>query len=259
VRKGQALRPGTELEVEIAVLATALALEAEPAVAILFEDDWLVALDKPGGRPSHALRFEDRGTIANFLAARWPESRDASENPLDHGLVHRLDTGTSGVLLAARRRDAWAEARRQFRAREIGKRYLALVDGPLGEAGEVRRPIEPDPKNHRRVRVVTSTAPSAGARDATTRYRPLARYRDHTLLDVAITTGVMHQIRAHLSSIGHPVTGDPLYGPAAESIPARHWLHAATLELTHPGTAARLKIESPLPPDFTAKLATLPQ
>ncbi len=258
VRKGETFAGGSELEVEVCSTTDAeLAPEAEPAATVLYEDEWLVAVDKPAGRPSHALRLEDRGTIANFLAARYPETRAAGETPLEQGLVHRLDTGTSGVLLAARTREAWLELRRQFRGREVDKRYLALVAGSIAESGKVTRPIEPDPKNRRKVRVREEAG--SRSRPAITLYRPMTRYSDCTLLEVDIPTGVMHQIRAHLAAIGHPIVGDLLYGKAmsASLDSLRPLLHAASLEVTHPVRRERLRIESPLPRDFADVLARL--
>lgn len=258
LRKGETFAAGSELEIEVRASATAqLAPEAEPAPALLYEDRWLVAVDKPAGRPGHALGPEDRGTIANFLAARYPEMREAGSTPLEHGLVHRLDTDTSGVLLAARTREAWLELRRQFREREVEKRYLALVAGSIANADEIARPIEPDPRNRRKVRVSDETGPHT--RSAITHYRPIARYEGYTLLEVEITTGMMHQIRAHLAAIGHPVAGDSLYGRASPSSLAapRHLLHAAILVVTHPDRGDRLRIESPLPQDFADALTRL--
>ena len=248
------LVPGAELTAE---LEDAPVLEAEAALAIpvLYEDDAILVLDKPPGRPGHALRPGDRGTVANFLAARYPETRDASEDPLEHGLAHRLDTETSGVLLVARTREIWKELRDRFRRREVTKRYVALVIGNVDAPGEIDRPIAPHPRSRRRVRVVPpgETVPT-GARAAVTRYRPIARYAGATLLEIGMPTGVMHQIRAHLASIGHPVAGDRLYGaPADERIP-RHLLHAASIALRHPATGEPLHVESPLPEDFRAAL-----
>src|ERR1051325_10409308 len=141
-RKGDVLQGERWIDVELlASGALELPPEAEPAVDVLFEDSACIVLDKPPGRPGHALRSGERGTVANFIAARFPECVGAGDRPLEAGLAHRLDTDTSGVLLAARSRAAWQALRRQFRERRVDKRYLAIVHGVLGDAGEIRRPI----------------------------------------------------------------------------------------------------------------------
>lgn len=155
------------------------------------------------------------------------------------------------MLLVARTREAWLELRRQFRARKVGKRYLALVVGTVAKPGEITRPIAPDRRRRGRVRVVGEATPRARA--AITRFRPLGRYRDATLLEIDLVTGVMHQIRAHLASIGHPVVGDRRYGGSSDA--PRQLLHAAALDVAHPLSGERLRIESPLPEDFAAALA----
>ena len=258
VRKGEALPGGAELDVEVAGGTTrSLSPEAEPPVSILYEDESVVALDKPPGRPAHALTPDDRGTVANFLAARYPQAANASPNPLEQGLVHRLDSDTSGVLLAAKNREHWHDLRRKFREREIEKRYLALVTGVVRSPGKIASPIAPDPRNRRRVRVAASPDSDPRARPALTRYRPLATYDGSTLLEVEMPTGVMHQIRAHLASIGHPVVGDSLYGRNGAPKATRQLLHAVSLAFDHPATGRRMRIESPLPADFSAALREL--
>ncbi len=244
-RKGEMLAPGIEVEVEIESGPEALGVEPELAIPILHEDDALVVLDKPAGVPSHARRATDRGTVANFLVAHFPEIAAASEKPLEAGLVHRLDTGTSGVLAAARTREAWNELRRQFQARDVVKIYVALVAGRVAGARTIATAIAPDRRSRRRVRVVADDAPSA--REALTHVRPLGDRPGRTLVEVEIETGMMHQIRAHLASIGHPVVGDPLYG--GEPAP-RLMLHALRLELRHPVTGRRMRFESELPAEL---------
>ena len=244
-RKGEMLEAGAEIEVELETGPEAL--EPEPAldVTILHEDDALVAVDKAAGMPSHARRASDRGTVANFLVANFPGIAAASEKPLEAGLVHRLDTETSGVLMAARSREAWTAVRRQFQSREVGKIYVALVSGRIDRARTISTPLSNDPRSRRRVRVADDEARSA--RDAITHVRPLGGRLAGSLVEVEIETGVMHQIRAHLASIGHPVVGDPLYGGAEAS---RLMLHAHRLELLHPTTGRRVRIESPLPAEL---------
>jgi 23S rRNA pseudouridine1911/1915/1917 synthase len=251
-RKGDAISGGIDVEVAIEDLAAALVPEPDPRVPVLYEDEWLVALDKPAGRPGHALRPEDTGTVANFLAAVYPETASVGSNPLEHGLAHRLDTDTSGVLLAARTSAAWRHLRAQFRERSVGKRYLAIVDGKVTGPGESREPID-DRRGSPQVRVVSG---SGRGRKAITCWRPLVVGAEHTLLEVEIETGVRHQIRAHLAAAGHPVVGDRAYGHGGESA-ARQMLHAASIEITHPQSGDRARIASAPPPDFLECLTRL--
>ncbi len=260
-RKGDLVPADLELTIEVDVPAEdELPAEPDPAVAILYEDPACLALDKPALRPGHALRSGERGTVVNFLAARFPECLFAAERTLDGGLVHRLDTETSGVLVAARSRDAWLALRTQFRERSVRKRYLALVSGLVSQGGEVEWEIEADPRNRRRVRVLEpGRKRGERARPALTRYEVVSRYDAHTLLAVEIETGFRHQIRAHLAAIGHPVVGDTLYG-AKDAPPLgapRHLLHASAIEFTTPATGRRVRVESLLPQDFATVVKTL--
>ncbi len=249
-RKGDLLHAGDVVEIDPAALTAPLAVpEAELDLPVLYVDAALIAVDKPAGCPAVARDAADRGTAANFLVARAPETAAAGRTPLEAGLVHRLDTGTSGVLLAARDRAAWLNLRRQFAEQGVDKRYLAWVEGRVTAAGERHEPIAHHPRSARRM-VVCSDPHRAvhwHARPALTRYRPLEVGRRASLLEVTIPSGVRHQIRVHLAAAGHPVWGDPLYGtqPAARLL-----LHAARLAIRHPTDGRWLSIESPAPPDF---------
>ncbi len=256
-RKGEMIHGERILEVEVLEpFAPAIVAEPEPPVPLLVEHPSWVALDKPARRPSHALRAADRGTIANFIAARFPECVCAGDSPLEAGLVHRLDTATSGVILAARSREAWLALRRQFRAATFEKRYLAVVSGALAEPAAIDRPIAPHPRSRRKVLVLGEGDRNPGARTAVTRYRPLDVRREVTLLEVEIATGRMHQIRAHLAAIGHPVIGDVLYGEKAIA-EGRHLLHAARLGFDDPRDGRRVIVESAPPADFARALSRL--
>jgi 23S rRNA pseudouridine1911/1915/1917 synthase len=254
-KKGELLEPGAEVLVEIEPAALGdIAPEDDPAVSVLWEDEAVVALDKPPGRPSHALHPIDRGTIANVLAARYPETRSASPNPLERGLVHRLDTETSGVLLVGRSRDAWRNLREQFRARTVEKHYLALVQGAIAAPGEIDRRILQ--RGGGRVRVLPEGA--SGGQKARTLYRPIASLRGATLLEIELPTGAMHQIRAHLAAIGHPVLGDSRYGgPPAPGAATRLCLHARAIAFRHPRSGAWIQVKSPVPPDLAAAIEAL--
>ncbi len=229
--------------------------QPELPIRIVHADAFVVVADKPAGMPSHPLKPGERGTAANALVARFPELAGVGPHPREGGLVHRLDTDTSGLLLAARTEAAHTLLREQFTARTVEKGYLALVAGELHAGGEIALPLAHEgPK----MRAVSDPefAEEHGARPALTLFTPLERRRGFTLLEVQIPTGVMHQIRAHLAFIGHPLAGDTLYGGPSLPGLARHFLHAARLGLAHPD-GSRARFESALPPDLADVVGAL--
>jgi len=222
----------------------------ELELPVLYADASLVAVDKPAGISSVAAREGERQSAAAFLVARFPETRAAGSSPLEGGLVHRLDRDTSGLLLAARTPESYGELRRQFRAGEVLKEYLALVRGDLQRAGEVDVPIAHDSRHPSRMRLCPDPASQRQlrARLARTLYRPELRYGSCTLVRALARTGVRHQIRIHLASIGHPVIGDRIYGPRDVRPNPALALHATRICFFHPATGKPLRLESPLPP-----------
>ncbi len=229
--------------------------DADFPLVVLYEDASLVAVDKPAGRPSHPLRPGETGTVANALVARYPECAQASEDSREGGLCHRLDIETSGVLLAARTREAWHALRSAFGGRDVDKRYLALVTGPLAEEGEIELPLRHHPRHPDRVEPALPGA--EGAREAHSLFRVLGRAGEYSLVEVRILTGVLHQVRAHLAGVGAPLVGDTLYGGREEPGLSRFFLHARSLGFTHPVTGKALHVESPVPPELTAVLQRL--
>jgi len=249
--KGTRLRPGDR--VILPALAPTVAPEPELPLRVVHEDALLVAVDKPGGMASHALDPRERGTAAAFLLARYPEMVGVGD-PLAPGLLHRLDTGTSGLLLAARTPDAHRAVRAALRARLVEKRYLAIVSGPAHglEGVCVTVPLAHDPGDRRRM-IPASAGQRAWA--AATTLAVLVPGVERSLVRAMIRTGVTHQVRVHLAHLGHPVLGDRLYGgPAAGLPPGRHALHASGLSLPHPAGGGEIELESPLPPDLRALL-----
>lgn len=239
-------------------LPSALPGQPELAIPVLYEDAAVVAVAKPAGMPTHALRSDERGTVSNFLVARYPEMRGVSDHPGEAGVVHRLDTGTSGVLLTARTAEAYRAMRRQFHDRAVRKAYIAIVTGHLTGSGTIDTPIAHAPRHPQRMLACPNSiqANTLKARPARTHYRALERLTDATLVAVEIETGVRHQIRVHLASIGHPVIGDPLYGSTGGAAPAvrRPMLHASRLRFHHPVSGETVTVEAPLPEDFVAAL-----
>ncbi len=230
-------------------------LEPEPdlPIRIAHVDAQVIALDKPGGMPGHALDPRRLGTAAAFLVARWPETARIGE-PFSGGLVHRLDTGTSGLLLAARTPAAFDALRAAFRARRVTKRYLAITTGTLEAAADVAHPLAHDTGDRRRMRIAREGDVSWPAH---THVEPLARVRERTLVAATIRTGVTHQVRVHLASIGLPVVGDVLYGGAVADLAAgRHALHASALTIAAGVLDEPLALDSPLPDDLCALMPT---
>lgn len=254
-RKGQAVQSGDVVCADRTACAGTLTGQADLELPILYADAALIAVDKPAGMPTVALRADDRGTVANYLLAAYPELRGIGASAFECGLAHRLDTATSGVLVAGRTAEAWRHLRAQFRRRQIDKLYLAVVAGEVLCPGTLRLPIAHQPRRRRRMCVCRQPeqAVNLGARPAITRYRPLRRLRGATLLAIRIPTGVRHQIRVHLASFGHPLLGDTLYGDAsAAGASPRLLLHAARLGLAHPIDGRRVIVRSQLPADFQA-------
>jgi 23S rRNA pseudouridine1911/1915/1917 synthase len=211
---------------------------------IVHEDEWLLAIDKPSGMPSHPTFARKAGTALQ-LAEEMLRRREHRKVPL--WPLHRLDAATSGLLLFAKTRAAARAVNQNFARRRVSKRYVALVAGvPSSGFGEIRLPLF---EGHLR------TEPSSGGKEAVTRYRLLETIPPRAaIVELEPLTGRMHQLRVHLAATGHPVLGDPKYGgPGAP----RLMLHASRLELPHPSDGRPFALESPLPEDFEAVVATL--
>jgi 23S rRNA pseudouridine1911/1915/1917 synthase len=241
-KKGDFLTEGDVLEVKLKAEATPAALaDADLPLSILHEDDRLVFVDKPTGQPTHPLLDGEVGTLANALMARFPSMHGVGDDLREAGVCHRLDTETSGVLVAAKTREAWLFMRQQFKAGDaVDKRYLALVRGPLADQGEIDLPL---------LHMSDYMRPSFDekARPASSRFAVLSRSGSLSLVEVQIVTGVLHQVRAHLSAIGAPIVGDTRYGGEPSS---RLFLHAQSLTVTHPETLKRMTVQSPTPDSF---------
>jgi 23S rRNA pseudouridine1911/1915/1917 synthase len=251
VGKGTRLRRGDH--VVVPDVPDAIVPEPGLALRVLHEDAALVAVDKPGGMPSHALDPRQRGTAVAFVLARWPETRHVG-HPLAPGLVHRLDTGTSGVLLAARDAAVHAALRAALAAGHVEKRYLAVVAGAAAalDGRRVDVALAHDPRDRRRM---IPAQPSLRTWPARTAFRVADVTGSRSLVEATIRTGVTHQVRVHLAHLGHPVLGDALYGGAAVELPhGRHALHAASVALTHPADGRSITVAAELPDDLRALL-----
>jgi 23S rRNA pseudouridine1911/1915/1917 synthase len=255
--KGAPVLPGARISVDRPPPDQPIG-QPELEIRIVHADAYLVVADKPAGMPSHPLKPGEKGTAANALVGRFPELARVGPAPREGGLVHRLDTDTSGLLLAARTDAAHALLRAQFAARTVEKGYLALVAGEIHAGGEIALPLAHDPRDARRMLAISDpqAAEEHGARNAVTRFAPVERRAGFTLLEVEIPTGVMHQIRAHLAFIGHPLAGDGLYGGPELPGLSRHFLHAARLGFAHPD-GSRARYESGLPEELKRAVEAL--
>ena len=233
-----------------------VAPEALP-LSILHEDDALLVVNKPAGLVMHPGPGNWTGTLLNALVHHvGPPPGDAPPGFGDDrrarpGLVHRLDKGTSGVLVIAKTDAAHRDLSRQFHAHSIHRVYLALVAGAMRRGGLIDQALGRDTRDARRV-----SARSAAPRRAVTEFRVAERLFDATLVEVRPQTGRMHQIRVHLASIGHPVLGDSIYGEApGDPALGRAMLHAAVLGFVHPTTGEYAEYRAPLPPDMERAVA----
>ncbi len=218
------------------------------ALDIVLERPDFVAIAKPAGIPSQPLRAGELGTVANAIVARFPECREIGNDRTlrDGGLVHRLDIGTSGILIAARTADAYAAFREAFRARRITKTYLAIVDDrPVARECEV-------PLAQRGNHVVVDYADGLAAQTAFVVERSTLA---HSLVRCTAQTGRMHQVRAHLAHVGSPIAGDTHYGGKPVADHSGFFLHAARLVTTVSGEA--LDVEAPIPDRFLRSLAAV--
>ena len=244
-RPSRTVRPGESIEVEPAEAPPLHATPEDIPLQVLYEDRDLVAIDKPAGMVVHAGAGIHSGTLVNALLHRF-EALSGVGGALRPGIVHRLDRFTSGVLLVAKNDAAHRALAEQFSGRQVEKTYIALVHGAVkAETGRIDRPIARDPVHRTRM-----TARLSEGRSAWSEYRVLRRFEGFTLLEVRIGTGRTHQIRVHLSGMGHPVVGDALYGAPAKvaGMPAlgRYFLHAHRIRFRLPSTGEEIMVVSPL-------------
>lgn len=297
---GSASLKGTTLKAGDVVLVRQLFEESDIRVIpndkikfdVIHEDDEIIVINKPAGIPVHPIRPHETDTLANGLIARYPGLAGVGGDPLFPAFVHRLDTDTSGIIVAAKNDEAYRKLRKQFKDKNVQKIYFALVHGNVAKGGKIDNYLIHDPKDDRKMQVVkspfikgdTEGCHSCGSRDsgryqegaldfrlrgndkkpprylrAITLYKPLKRFGPHTLLEVEIKTGVMHQIRCHMAGIGHPVVGDKIYGgqgtggrreEARGKVHRRHLLHAAKIGFVHPATGKQVRFEANPPDDF---------
>jgi 23S rRNA pseudouridine1911/1915/1917 synthase len=262
LRPSTAVRAGQVYHVDFP-LPTAATPEPEAIpLRIVFEDEHLVVLDKPAGMVVHPGAGHSGGTLVNALLHHVKDLSGIG-GELRPGIVHRLDRGTSGLMVAAKSDASHQELSRQFSDREVDKEYIALVWGVVQSGRRIDAPIGRDPGDRQKM-----STRARRARNAVTRVTSARHFKGVSLLKVAIATGRTHQIRVHLSAIGHPIVGDTTYGGVhrrtASHLRAvqrleRPFLHSARLAFTHPADGRRVEFDSPLPLDLQAILDDIEQ
>jgi 23S rRNA pseudouridine1911/1915/1917 synthase len=258
------LRLGQEIEVDRGEDHVPLGPEGDPSVefAVVYEDDDVIVVDKPAGLVVHPGAGHRTGTLVQGLLSRYPElagvAADVGSEIDRPGIVHRLDRGTSGLMVVGRSPEAYHSLVAQLGERQVSRRYRALVLGAVeGESGLVDAPVG------RSVTSPTRMAVTRKGKEARTRYRVEQRFEEPaptTLMTASLETGRTHQIRVHFSAIGHPVVGDTVYS-RGRSLPGasvtRPFLHAYALAFDHPTTGERSSFSSPLTDDLERQLAEL--
>jgi 23S rRNA pseudouridine1911/1915/1917 synthase len=256
-RANQPVKRGQTVTVDVPEPSDATPQAEALDLPILYQDADLAVIDKPAGMVVHPAAGHASGTLVNALLHHVNDLSGIGGEKRP-GIVHRLDRGTSGVMVVAKNDAAHEALSRQFHDREVEKEYTALVWGEVMAGRRIDAPIGRDPSNRKKM----SSAPARirRSREAVTRIVGAEHFgRVLTLARVAIHTGRTHQIRVHLSAIGHPVVGDSLYGGVHRRVPGdlrpimrldRPFLHAARLSFTHPADGRRIDFDSPLPPDL---------
>jgi 23S rRNA pseudouridine1911/1915/1917 synthase len=253
LRPSTVVRAGQHYDIEIPSPTTAIPEPEALPIRIVFEDRDLVVLDKPAGMVVHPGAGHSGGTLVNALLHHVKDLSGVG-GELRPGIVHRLDRGTSGLMVVAKNDRAHQELARQFSDREVEKEYVALVWGVVHTGRRIDAPIGRDENDRQKM-----STKARRARHAVTRVTFSRDLDGVSLLHVAIATGRTHQIRVHLSAIGHPIVGDSTYGGVRRRTAAhlravqrleRPFLHSARLAFTHPGDGRRVEFDSPLPLDL---------
>ena len=247
------VKPGDHLALAVPRPADSALVPEDIPLVIVHEDEHLLVIDKPAGLVVHPGAGHASGTLVHALLSHCGDSLSGIGGEARPGIVHRLDKDTSGLMIVAKTDEAHVRLSAALSARRIAREYLALVRGRMvPPAGEITGAIGRDPRHRKRMAVVR-----AGGKPALTRYRTQCSWgHSATLLQCSLATGRTHQIRVHMSSKGHPVLGDALYGGAADRM-ARQALHAASLGFHHPVTDDYHEYRSELPPDIRTFIACL--
>jgi 23S rRNA pseudouridine1911/1915/1917 synthase len=255
IRASTPVKAGERFIVHVPAVRAAVPEPEALPLRIVYEDPDVVVLDKPAGMVVHPGAGHAGGTVVNALLHHVKDLSGIGGEARP-GIVHRLDRGTSGLMVVAKHDRAHQELARQFHDREVEKEYIALVWGVVHAGRRIDAPIGRDPGDRQKM-----STRARRARSAVTRVTFARHFKGATLIRVAIATGRTHQIRVHLSAIGHPIVGDQTYGGVhrrvADNLRAvmrleHPFLHACRLCFTHPSDGRRVEFDSPLPPDLEA-------
>ena len=222
-------------------------------IDIIYEDKDIIVVNKPKGMVVHPANGNPDGTLVNAILAKCKDSLSGIGGEIRPGIVHRLDKDTSGLLIIAKNDQAHINMSKQIQDRKVIKKYIALVKGVIGEnTATIDMPVARSTKDRKKMAVEPK------GKEAITHYKVLQRYDKYTLLEIKIDTGRTHQIRVHMSYIGHPVVGDMQYSNGKNEFGIEgQMLHSKYLEFDHPITGKRLKLEAPLPEYFEQVLKEL--
>ncbi len=257
VPANRVVRGGDAVGIEIPEPTSAAPEPEDLDLDIVYQDSDLIVVNKPAGMVVHPAAGHAQGTLVNALLHEVDDLSGIG-GELRPGIVHRLDRGTSGLMVVAKNDRAHAELARQFHDREVEKEYVALVWGVVQAGRRIDLPIGRDPADRKKM-----SARARRARSAATRITAALQIPGVTLIHVAIATGRTHQIRVHLSEIGHPIVGDAVYGGLRRRVPGdlrpvlgldRPFLHAGRLVFHHPSDGRKMEFEAPLPRDLQTVL-----
>ncbi|OFW61028.1 MAG: hypothetical protein A2133_04455, partial [Actinobacteria bacterium RBG_16_64_13] len=241
--------PGQSVTVVIPAEVVSELVAETHEIPVLFEDEWLLVVNKPAGMPVHPSRGHSAGTLVHALLGHGL----AGGEGFRPGVVHRLDKDTTGLLVVAKSVEVHRRLVAMMRHRAVDRRYLALVHGSFSaDSGTIEAPVGRDP-----IRRKSMIIGGVGAREARTHFRVLERLGDFTLVEARLETGRTHQIRVHFLAIGHPVAGDPTYSRRDALGLGRQFLHSYRLSFTHPMTGEELETEASLPADLATVLERL--
>lgn len=221
---------------------------------IVYEDDWLLVVNKPAGMVVHPAAGNYSNTLVNGLLYHCGDSLSGINGVIRPGIVHRIDKDTSGLLVVAKNDEAHQALAAQIAKKTVNRLYFALVHGVINEPkGIIDAPIGRDPKNRKKMAVTDKNS-----KGALTKYNVIERAANYTFIEAKLETGRTHQIRVHFKYIGHPVVGDPLYGPQKSHFGlSGQLLHAKTLGFIHPKTGENMLFKAPMPETFIAVLNNL--
>ncbi len=267
VNKNYKLRLGDEIEIVFPEPVSDEAVPENIPLDVVYEDGDIVVVNKPKGMIVHPATGIYSGTLVNALLYHCGDSLSGIGGVIRPGIVHRIDKDTSGLLVVAKNDEAHLSLSEQLKTHDVSRVYHAIVIGNIKEDnGTVDRPIGRHPQDRKKMAVITD--PARQAREAITHFEVMERFQlptgRFTYVKCKLETGRTHQIRVHMSSIGHPLVGDTVYGggntkfeAANKSLISGQCLHARVLELTHPKTQEKMQFESPLPPYFEELLDKL--